>query len=207
VGKIRANVDELGVDLLTIAGHKLYAPKGVGALYVRRGTPLEPLIHGAGHEGGRRAGTENVPYIVALGAAAELARRSLPAEAERQRALRDRLHDLLLERLGSASLNGHERERLPNTLSIRFEGVDGNAVLARAPLIAASTGSACHAGQTEPSSVLLAMGIPPSQAIGTVRLSLGRPTTALDVDRAAQALAASVDALREESGAVQRVIS
>ena len=187
VGKVPTRVDELGVDLLTIAGHKLYAPKGIGALYVRRGTPLEPLIHGAGHENGRRAGTENVPYIVALGAAAELASQSLAAEGERQRALRERLHQLLSER-NDVSLNGHPHERLPNTLSLRFAGLDGNQLLAATPEVAASTGSACHAGLSEPSPVLLALGVPPGEAIGTLRLSLGRPTTAGEVERAAAAL-------------------
>ncbi|HET7035774.1 MAG TPA: cysteine desulfurase family protein [Thermomicrobiaceae bacterium] len=187
VGKVPARVDALGVDLLTIAGHKLYAPKGIGALYVRRGTALEPLIHGAGHEGGRRAGTENVAFMVALGAAAELAGRSLAAEGDRQRELRDRLHQLLAER-NDVALNGHPSERLPNTLSLRFAGLDGNQLLAATPEVAASTGSACHAGLSEPSPVLLAMGVPPDEAIGTLRLSLGRPTTLDEVERAAAVL-------------------
>ncbi|HET9015226.1 MAG TPA: cysteine desulfurase family protein [Thermomicrobiaceae bacterium] len=196
VGKIPARVDDLGVDLLTVAGHKLYAPKGVGALYVRRGTALEPLIHGAGHEGGRRAGTENVAWIVGLGAAAELARRTMSSERARQRALRERLHRALDEQSGPVTLNGHPDERLPNTLNLRFSGVDGNAVLAATPTVAASTGSACHAGQSEPSPVLLAMGIQPDEAIGAVRLSLGRLTTAEDIERAAEALGATVRAQR-----------
>ncbi len=196
VGKVRTKVDELGVDLLTVAGHKLYAPKGVGALYARRGVRIEPLIHGAGHEGGRRAGTENVASIVGLGAAAALAEATLEAEATRQRALRDRLETLLAEQAGGVTLNGHRTERLPNTLNVRFAGLDGNALLDATPEVAASTGSACHAGQTEPSSVLLAMGIAPEEAVGAVRLSLGRPTTEEEIEEASAALARSARALR-----------
>jgi cysteine desulfurase len=196
VGKIATRVDELGVDLLTIAGHKLYAPKGIGALYIRADLPIEPLIHGAGHESGRRAGTENVPYIVALGAAAELARNSLPGESARQSQLRDRLRDRLTADPGAIVLTGHPTERLPNTLNIRFRGIDGNQLLARTPSIAASTGSACHAGLSEPSPVLLAMGVEPRDAVGAVRLSLGRPTTTVEIEQAASDLAASTRALR-----------
>lgn len=196
VGKVPTRVDDLGVDMLTIAGHKLYAPKGIGALYVRRGTALEPLIHGAGHEGGRRAGTENVPWMVALGAAAALAHPTLETEAARQQTLRDRLQQLLEEKAGGVTLNGHPTDRLPNTLNVRFAGIDGNALLAAVPEVAASTGSACHAGETEPSAVLLAMGIPPAEAVGAVRLSLGRLTTEDEIERAAEALAAGVARLR-----------
>ncbi len=196
VGKIPTLVDELGVDMLTIAGHKLYAPKGIGALYIRSGTDVEPLIHGAGHESGRRAGTENVPYIVALGTAAELVANSLPGEESRQRMLRDRLHDLLHVDPGMITLSGHPVERLPNTLNLRFQGIDGNQLLAATPEIAASTGSACHAGQSEPSPVLLAMGVDPVDAIGAVRLSIGRPTTSEEVERAARALASGARKMR-----------
>ncbi len=199
VGKIPTAVDELRVDMLTIAGHKIYAPKGIGALYIRHGLPVEPLIHGAGHEGGRRAGTENVPYIVALGAAAELASISLPSEESRQRALRDRLVERLRASPGQVTLTGHPTQRLPNTLNVRFSGLDGNQLLAATPAIAASTGSACHAGLSEPSPVLLAMGIDPLDAIGAVRLSLGRPTTSEEIERGAQALAASAQELRTSS--------
>ena len=196
VGKIPTRVDDLGVDLLTIAGHKLYAPKGIGVLYVRRGTALEPLIHGAGHEGGRRAGTENVAWMIGLGAAADLARRTMSSERARQRALRERLHRAFEDNAGQVTLNGHPVDRLPNTLNVRFAGVDGNAVLAATPTVAASTGSACHAGQSDPSPVLLAMGVPPSEAVGAIRLSLGRLTTPDDVERAAVALSATVQSLR-----------
>ncbi|MHB0877101.1 MAG: cysteine desulfurase family protein [Anaerolineae bacterium] len=188
VGKIPTVVDDLGVDLLTVAGHKLYAPKGIGALYVRAGTRLEPLIHGAGHEGGRRAGTENVPYIVALGAACRVAAAEMTDRAPRVRDLRDRLHGALAGAVKGLALNGHPEERLPNTLNVAFPGIDGEALLAAAPDVAASTGSACHAGRSEPSAVLLAMGISRERALGAVRLSLGRYTTTEEVDRAAASL-------------------
>lgn len=185
VGKIPIVVDDLQVDLLTVAGHKLYAPKGIGALYVRRGVQLEPLIHGAGHEGGRRAGTENVPYMVGLGEACRLAGETLAETARRLSGLRDRLFEALHAEGAPVRLNGHPTERLPNTLNVSFEGHDGNALLARVPEIAASTGSACHSGRTEPSGVLLAMRLQPDIALGAVRFSLGRWTTADEIERAA----------------------
>jgi cysteine desulfurase len=189
VGKMAVNVAELGVDLLTVAGHKLYAPKGVGALYVRRGVKLEPLIHGAGHENGRRAGTENVPYIVGLGTACELARQSLPAATDHLRALRDRLwHKLRSELDERIILNGHPDQRLPNTLSVSFVEHMGAELLERVPEIAASTGSACHEGSVILSAVLQAMGVASKTGRGTVRLSVGRFTTEEEIDRAATAL-------------------
>ena len=188
-GKVALDVAELGVDLLSIAGHKLYAPKGVGALYVRRGIRIEPVLLGAGHERGLRPGTENVASIVGLGKACAIARASLVEERARLTALRDRLWALLAEHVPGAELNGGESERLPNTLSVRFPGVSGRAVLARAPEIAAATGSACHEGGESASAVLLAMGIPERAALGTMRLTLGRGTRADDVERAARALA------------------
>jgi cysteine desulfurase len=195
VGKIRTDVDELGVDLLTVAGHKMYAPKGIGALYVRPGTELDALIHGASHERGLRAGTENVPYIVALGAACALARERLRSDAvERVRRLRDRLHSGL-EANTELVLNGHLHRRLPNTLNVSFRGVDGEELLAHTPTVAASTGSACHTGRTDPSAVLTSMGIDRARALGAVRLSLGYATTEADVEAAAAALAASASAV------------
>jgi cysteine desulfurase len=196
VGKVPVRVEELGVDLLTIAGHKLYAPKGVGALYIRRGIALDPLIHGAGHEGGRRAGTENVPYAVALGRACALAREQLAGQTERWLSLRERLLNGLVARIGPVKVNGHPERRLPNTLNICVPGVVGEDVLARTPEVAASTGSACHAGLTEPSSVLLAMGIEPELALGALRLSLGRWTTAQEIDTAVEHLSNAILALR-----------
>ncbi len=191
LGKIPVDVAELGVDLLTVAGHKLYAPKGVGALYVRAGLALEPLVHGAGQEGGRRAGTENVPYIVALGVAAQVATETMADYAPRMQALRDRLHAALRAGVPGLALNGHLTARLPNTLNVSCPGVDGEALLAATPLVAASTGSACHSGRSEPSAVLVAMGLERERALGAVRLSLGKFTTAEEVERAAAALVES----------------
>jgi cysteine desulfurase len=192
VGKVRVDVDELAVDLLTLTGHKLYAPKGVGALYVRPGTQLDSLIHGAGHEHGLRAGTENVPYIVGLGAACALAAERLRAGApDRIRGLRDRLHAALRSSVPGLALNGHPEQRLPNTLNVSFPNQDGESLLARTSSVAAATGSACHSGRTEPSTVLTAMGIDAQRALAAVRLSLGHDTTAADIDAAATALAAS----------------
>jgi cysteine desulfurase len=189
LGKVPVDVRELGVDLLSVAGHKLYAPKGVGALVVRRGVTLEPLIHGAGHEAGRRAGTENVPYVVGLGRAAELARQ---AAGEHLRPLRDRLHQRLLAALGErVALNGHPQRRLPNTLNLNFVGHVGAELLAKVPGVAASTGSACHEGVVKLSPVLAAMGVPPEVGRGAVRLSVGRFTTADEIDRAAELLIAA----------------
>jgi cysteine desulfurase len=193
VGKLSVRVDELGVDLLTVAGHKLYAPKGVGVLYVRRGVRLEPLIHGATHENARRAGTENVPYLAGLGTACEIARRSLPEATERLRGLRDRLWDRLRAGLGDrVVLNGHPERRLPNTLNVNFVGQVGVDLLQAVPLVAASVGSACHEGDRQRtftlSPVLQAMGVPADLGRGAVRLSVGRFTTEEEVDRAAEAL-------------------
>lgn len=196
VGKIPTRVDELGVDLLTVAAHKLYGPKGVGALYVRSGLTLEPLIHGAGHEGGRRAGTENVAGMVGLGAACQIAEETLAAEMARLQELRDRLYQELRQEVGGVHLNGHPSRRLPNTLNASFAGVDSTTLLASVPGVAASTGAACHAGHTEPSSVLLAMQVPEELALGAVRFSLGRWTTAEDVEQAVALLAEQVPELR-----------
>ncbi|MBM3956830.1 MAG: aminotransferase class V-fold PLP-dependent enzyme, partial [Gemmatimonadetes bacterium] len=179
---------ELGVDLLSVAGHKLYGPKGVGALYVRSGTPIEPVLLGAGHERGLRPGTENVASIVGLGEACEIAGRTLDEESARVRRLRERLWDVLRARIPGIALNGHPVERLPNTLNVRFPGVRGSAMLAAAPEIAASTGSACHEGDERPSGVLTAMGIPETDALASVRLSLGRSTCEADVDAAVVSL-------------------
>ncbi len=186
LGKVAVDVGALSVDLLSVAGHKLYAPKGVGVLYMRRGITLEPLLHGAGHEGGRRAGTENVPYIVGLGKACEIARQSLPAITEKMRTLRERLWRQLHAALGDRIvLNGHPDRRLPNTLNVSFVGQVGAELLKKVPEIAASTGSACHAGQISLSPVLAAMGIAPEVGQGAVRLSVGRFTTEEEIDQAA----------------------
>ncbi len=187
-GKIRVSTVREKIDLLSIAGHKLYAPQGVGALFVRAGTPIEPLLIGAGHEHGLRPGTENVASIVGFGQACEITRRSLAAEGERVSRLRDRLWSLLRKAIAGIAMNGCSADRLPNTLNVRFPGVSGNALLAACPGIAASTGSACHEGGDSASEVILAMGIPESEAIGSVRLSLGRLNTREEIDLAAAEL-------------------
>jgi cysteine desulfurase len=172
-GKIPVDVRKLGVDLLSIAGHKMYAPQGVGCLFIRKGVTLEPLMHGAGHEGGRRAGTENVLEIVALGAACELAGSRM--DVARMRDLRDRFWQLLSERFGDGVvLNGHPTERLPNTLNVCFPDYQGHEILSRIPELAASTGSACHDGSYALSPVLQAMGVSESVGLGAIRFSLGR---------------------------------
>ena len=175
VGKIGTEVEDLGVSLLSVAGHKVYAPKGIGALYIRAGTRIERFVHGAGHEGGRRSGTESVLLAVALGAACEAARRSTDMAAASS--LRDRFWDGLREFFGErVTLNGHPTERLPNTLSVNFVGRVGSEILAKMPGVAASTGSACHAGSVTLSPVLEAMGVPSGEGMGAVRFSLGRTT-------------------------------
>jgi len=186
-GKIPAEVGGLHADMLSIAGHKLYAPKGVGALYVREGQELEPLMHGAGHEAGRRAGTENVLLIVALGAACRLARTD-PC-SERMRALRDFFWQRLQETFGpGVVLNGHPTSRLPNTLNVSFPGHLGQEVLDKLEGVAASTGSACHAGLHTMSPVLSAMGVEARVGLGAVRFSLGRVTTADEIEEVVQRL-------------------
>ncbi|MFE8596255.1 cysteine desulfurase family protein [Archangium violaceum] len=191
VGKLPVSVEGLGVELLTVVGHKFGAPKGVGALYVRKGTPVRPVLLGAGHERGLRPGTENVASIVGLGVACEVALRTVETEAARVRGLRDELWERLRARVPGLALNGHPVERLPNTLNVRFPGASGSALLVAAPEVAASTGSACHAGEESASSIITAMGVDPSAALGSVRLSLGRTTTHEDVVAAAEALAAA----------------
>jgi cysteine desulfurase len=187
VGKIPTRVSELGVDLLSVAGHKLYAPKGVGALFIRRGTRIEPLVHGAGHEQGRRAGTENVVLDVGLGAACEVATRWLGMPAVQ--VLRDRFEARLRELFGEKlTVNGAGAERLPNTANVNFVGRVGAEVLARLPGVAASTGSACHAGSVELSPVLAAMSVPSEEGMGAVRFSLGRTTTWAELEHVVSAL-------------------
>lgn len=198
LGKVAVDVNDLGVDLLTLAGHKLYAPKGVGVLYVRRGVKLEPLLHGASHESGRRAGTENVPYLVGLGAACAIAYQSLPEATGKLRALRDRLWQRLRAGLGErVVLNGHPEKRLPNTLNASFIGHIGAELLEKVPQIAASTGSACHEGKISLSPVLRAMGVPPEIGRGALRLTVGRFTTEEQVDRAAEMLIGAAAANRQ----------
>jgi len=189
VGKIPTFARELSVDMLSLAGHKFYAPKGVGALYVRNEVVLEPLLHGAGHEAGLRAGTENTPYLVALGKASSLAFKALDDASARMGTLRDRLLDNLREVIGERlTVNGESADRLPNTLSVNFPGVSGGELLARIPELCASTGSACHSGTTKMSSTLAAIGLSPDLARGTIRLSVGWYTSEENIDRAADLL-------------------
>lgn len=205
LGKVPLCVDELGVDLLSIAGHKLYAPKGIGALYIRRGVKLPPLLVGAGQERGLRAGTENVAYIVALGEACKLATIALENPSEHMASLAGHLLAKLERAIPEIILVGHPTERLPNTLNVLFPGVSGRQLLAACPEVLASNGSACHADSEEPSAILLALGIPRAKSLGTVRLSIGRATTLEDVETAAESLAAAWRALRQ--GSRQRVAS
>ncbi len=209
LGKIPVHVGDpsndpgqgLDVDLLSVAGHKLYAPKGVGALYVRRGVELAPLIHGASQEAGRRPGTENVLEIVGLGKACEIAKRDLVKNMAHFVAMRDRLHEGLLRELGAEAvrLNGHPEKRLPNTLSLSFRGVEADALLAEiGDGVAASAGAACHAGQVDISAVLSAMHVPVEWAMGTIRFSMGRSSAAEDVDRAVQIVAKAATRLQSQ---------
>ena len=192
VGKLPVGVDALGVDLLTIAGHKFSAPKGVGALYVRTGTPIQSILHGADQERGLRPGTENVALIVAMGAAAALASAALPALSDRLRSLRDRLHAQLETGVPELRLNGDPERRLPNTLHVSFPSVSGRALLAAVSnTVAASVGSACHSEQDAVSGVLAAMGFGAARASGAVRLSVGRATQPEDINLAAAALVAA----------------
>ncbi len=189
VGKVEVTVPHLGADLLSVAGHKMYAPKGVGALYVRRGVKLEPVLHGAGHERGLRPGTENVPYIVALGQAAQLVREDLAADMDRMAYLRDQLWERLLAGVGAElTANALRTARLPNTLSVNFPRVAGHELLEQCPGLCASTGAACHSGEARVSRVLQAIGLSPEVARGTVRLSVGRYTTEEEIHRAAEML-------------------
>ena len=192
IGKIPVDVEALEVDLLTLAGHKLYAPKGVGALFVRPGVRLSPVLHGASHERGLRPGTEAVAQVAGLAEAARLAKRALAAASAQLRSLRDRLDAGLRRELGEASLrvNGDPEQRLPNTLSVSFHGVRADALLASiADRVAASAGSACHARDVRLSPVLRAMGVAPEWGMGTLRLSVGRYTTAAEIDQAVQVMA------------------
>ncbi len=196
VGKIPTGVDELGVDLLSIAGHKVYAPKGVGALYIRQPLKPEKFCHGAGQEMGWRAGTENVLEIVGLGKACEIAARDLEKNMNRMKMLRDRLHKGLLRELGEIRLNGHPEKRLPNTLSLSFKNLEANRILEEIGLeVAASPGAACHSDTVEISHVLIAMGVETDWAKGTLRFSVGRMTTAAQIDRAIQVVSDAVKRL------------
>jgi len=201
VGHIPVNVNELGVDMLSVSAHKLYGPKGVGALYIRKGTRMIPLMHGGEQERGRRPGTENVPGIIGFGRAAEIAQRDMGGEAKHLVGLRDKLIEGLYKRIDGVFLNGHPTERLPNNVNISIEYVEGESVLLNLDLegIAASTGSACSSGSLEPSHVLLAMGLSHQKAHGSLRLTLGRETTDEDIVRVLEVLPPIVARLRAMS--------
>ena len=197
-GKSPLDVNRLGVDLLSISAHKIYGPKGVGVLYVRAGTPLEPQFHGGHHERDRRPGTENVPGIVGFGKAAELARVRLTTDSARIESLRDRLEEMLLNSLASVHVNGDRSRRIPNTTNLAFTAAGGEALVIALDLqgVACSTGAACSSGAVEPSHVLLAIGLSPDEARSSLRFSLGRTTTAAEIDRAADIIPPTVERLR-----------
>ncbi|MBI3754188.1 MAG: cysteine desulfurase NifS [Deltaproteobacteria bacterium] len=201
VGKVPIDVKKLNVDLLTLSGHKIYAPKGVAAVYVKRGVRLVPLIHGGHQERNRRGGTENTAGIAALGKACEIALRDMAEETKHITALRDRLENGLREKIPYVRLNGHPTRRIPNTVNLSFEFVEGESLLLNLDMkgVAASSGSACTSGTLEPSHVLLAMGVPMESAHGSVRFSLGRGNSAEDIDYVIEALPAIVERMRSMS--------
>ncbi|MCZ6678654.1 MAG: cysteine desulfurase NifS [Candidatus Poribacteria bacterium] len=206
VGKLSVDVQELGVSLLSLSGHKMYGPKGLGALYIRRGTRLENLMHGGSHERNRRAGSENVPGIVGLGKAAELAKKHREANVEHLNQLTAKLRDGLHERLDHIHENGHPEHCLPGTLNISFESVEGESLILRLDMegICVSTGSACTSGSMEPSHVLAALGLPPQLAQGTVRFSLGKNNTAEEIDEVIEKVPKVVEQMRAMSPAYKR---
>ena len=196
VGKIPTRVSDLQVDFFSVAGHKMYAPKGVGALYLRNGLRIEPFMHGAGQETGRRAGTENVLFAVALGTASVLARNRMSADAERILRLRDRLHTLLVQDIPGLVLNGHPENRLPNTLNVSLPGVDGSKLLDAVPEISASTGAACHDRSVQLSHVLAAMQVPEEIGRSAIRLTLGRGNTEAEIDETAKMIITAYNSLK-----------
>jgi cysteine desulfurase len=201
LGKIPVDVDALGVDLYSVSGHKLYAPKGIGALFARKGTRLAPLTFGGHHERDRRPGTENVPGIAGFGAAADLAERNLPAESCRLAELRDRLENSILDRIAGSGVNGARTPRTPNTTNLYFDGIDGEALVIALDLrgFAVSTGSACSSGAITPSHVLTGIGLSADRARSSIRFSLGHSNTAEQIDALVGALQASVAHLRRIS--------
>jgi len=205
-GKIPIDVNNLMLDLLSLSGHKLYGPKGIGALYIRGGTRLRQLLYGGHHQRGFRPGTENVPGIVGLGKAAEMARASLTNDAHRLSALRDQLENGLLHRVPHSRINGRRAPRTPNTTNLVFPGVEGEALLIALDLkgLACSTGAACSSGAVEPSHVLTAIGLPAEEARASLRFSLGRHTTQADIDFALSAVPAAVAQLRQLSPTYQK---
>ena len=201
VGKIPVDINELNVDLLSLSGHKIYGPKGIGVLYIRKGTKIEPLLHGGHHEKNRRAGTENVPGIVGLGKAVEIVNKNMVKEAEYLTNLREKLYRGIVEKIDNVYLNGHPSKRLPNTLSICFEFVEGESIILNLDMkgVAVSSGSACTSGSLEPSHVLTAMGVAPAIAQGSIRFSLGKDNTEEDIDYVLEVLPEIISRLRTMS--------
>ena len=199
VGKIPVNVDDLGVDLLSIAGHKIYAPKGIGALYIRKKVQIDQLMFGAGQENGQRPGTENVIYSVALGEAFAMVGKDLRSYSNHMKTMRDRLESGILSNVPGTRINGHPEQRLPNTSSLSFEGLKANEILDSFETIAASAGAACHSDSVTLSSVLVAMNVPVDFAMGTIRFSTGRHTTEEEVDAAADEVCRVVGLLSQRS--------
>lgn len=198
IGKISVDITRLGVDLLSIAGHKVYAPKGIGALYFREGLELETFMHGAGQEAGKRAGTENVLEIVGLGKACEIAKRDMERNTRQMQMTRNRLYVGIKKGCKQVQLNGHPEKRLPNTLSLSFRGLEANRILEKISVaVAASAGAACHADTVEISHVLKAMGVPQDWAKGTLRLTTGRKTTNEDIDTAVKIITNAVTSMRK----------
>ncbi|MDD5687152.1 MAG: cysteine desulfurase NifS [Elusimicrobia bacterium] len=200
-GKIPVNVKKLNVDLLSISGHKFYAPKGIGVLYIKKGTKLHPLLHGGSHEKNRRAGTENVPYIVGIAKACDILQKTMEEENKRLQKLHEKLEKGIFDKIESVQLNGHPSKRVPNTSNFSFNYIEGEGLLLSLDLegIAASTGSACSSGTLEPSHVLAAMGIKPEIAQGSLRFSIGHFTTEADIDKLLETLPKIVDRLRSIS--------
>ncbi len=199
VGKIKVNVAELGVDFMSVAGHKLYGPKGIGALYIKEGMSLTPLIHGAGQEMGKRAGTENVILAAGLGAACRVAKEGLAAEIKEIKELRDLLQELLFKGIDDLMLNGHPEERLPNTLNVSIPGIDGGKLLGMLEYVVASTGAACHDRTVKLSHVLSAMGVSPEVGMGTLRLTLGRLNDREQIKAAASQIIEAAEKMREDA--------
>jgi len=196
MGKIPVKVNDLGIDLLSIAGHKLYAPKGVGAIYIRRGTKLAKLMHGADHEQNLRAGTENVLEIVGLGKACEIADRDISDNMIHLKKMRDKLHNGILDKFPKIKLNGHPEKRLPNTLSISFQNLEVNQILSEMEGIAASAGAACHSDSIKVSTVLSAMKVPLDFAMGTIRFSTGKMTTEDEIENTIDTITKTIQKLK-----------
>ena len=201
VGKIPVNVEELNVDMLSLSAHKLYGPKGVGALYIKKGVRLEPIIHGGGHEKGIRPGTENVAGIVGLGKACEIAEKTLEEEAQYLTTMRDELIRRVLSEIDESYLNGHPTKRLPNNINFRFTGIEGESLVLHldSKNIASSTGSACSSKKLEASHVLMALGLEEVQAHGSLRLTLGKENKVEDTDYVIESIKNAVDTLRKMS--------